>query len=446
MASINELELIDIVERLYKYENGVCYDNRGQIAAYRNLLPFKILRFRSGSEINKWVLPPAWKCVSATVTVPDGTVYDCLATSPLGCAFLSPSFEGQVSRQELLDHCSYREDLPEAVVYDWTRIYKPSKRGVWGLSIPSKDLTNFPEGPLDICIVTETQSSNMIVFEYYLRGDLEDEIIFNAHNCHPYQANDDTSGVAVLIKLFQKLSSKSRRRYSYRLLIAPELFGPIFWLDKIGDVARKIKQVVLVKSVGNQSSLRVQRCFRGNSYFEKILQALNIEKGCRIESFLPFRTYHGNDEIVFEAPGFEIPSTTISRFPFLHYHTHLDNIDNISVSSLRSTLDLIEKAIEYIEIDFTCYDIKEGLFCLSHPDLELYMSAEELGISDAGLSEESKKWNLLMNCLTRDLTDGLSISDLSLKYQLPFPMVAQYVEKWITKGLCFKDSKSILNR
>ena len=42
----------------------------------------------------------------------------------------------------------------------------------------------------------------MLVYDYYLEGSTKDEIIFNAHNCHPYQANDDISGCAVTNKNF----------------------------------------------------------------------------------------------------------------------------------------------------------------------------------------------------------------------------------------------------
>ena len=54
-------------------------------------------------------------------------------------------------------------------------------------------------------IKTEIKKSKMKVLEYTLKGKNKETIIINAHNCHPFQANDDISGCAVAIKLFQEL-------------------------------------------------------------------------------------------------------------------------------------------------------------------------------------------------------------------------------------------------
>ena len=84
-------------------------------------------------------------------------------------------------------------------------------------------------------IQTETKKSNMKVLEFTLRGKNKDTIIINAHNCHPFQANDDISGCAMGIKLFQDLKKLKNRKFTYTLLIAPELYGTIFWLNKISN-------------------------------------------------------------------------------------------------------------------------------------------------------------------------------------------------------------------
>ena len=76
-----------------------------------------------------------------------------------------------------------------------------------------------------------------------------------------------------------------------------------------------------------------------------------------------------------------------------------------------------------------------GLHCLSNPMYGLYRKAPEPGISDDGTSELEIRWNLLMNCLPRDLGAGLSTLDISLKYQLSYELVRDYVNEWERKGL-----------
>ena len=142
--------------------------------------------------------------------------------------------------------------MPSATVYDWTRLYRPGITTT-GLSIPSDVLSSLPEENLEIDIRTRSYPSCMQVFDYLVKGESPKEIVINAHNCHPFQANDDISGCAVAIKLFQKLANTSNLRYSYRLLIAPELYGPMFWLDDPHQSAIDVLSVILLKSVGNSS-------------------------------------------------------------------------------------------------------------------------------------------------------------------------------------------------
>ena len=101
------------------------------------------------------------------------------------------------------------EDLPGATVYDWTRLYRQGVKD-WGLSIPWNVLKELPEADLEIDIVTSEYECEMKVLDLYIPGSSDKEILFNAHNCHPFQANDDISGCATLIALFtQFLQSKS---------------------------------------------------------------------------------------------------------------------------------------------------------------------------------------------------------------------------------------------
>ena len=59
------------------------------------------------------------------------------------------------------------------------------------------------------------------------KGKSKNTVIINAHNCHPFQANDDMSGCAVAILIFKELKKFKNLYYTYRLLISPELTGNV---------------------------------------------------------------------------------------------------------------------------------------------------------------------------------------------------------------------------
>ena len=183
-----------IIKELYPFNYSVCGDSSAEASAYyKKFLNFKIHTFKSDIELNGWKIPKGWDPIEAKLEFHNGNIFDCLEESLLGCSYLSPSFEGKINHQELIKHLSWREDLPNAIVYDWTRLYRQGIKE-WGLCIPWNKLKNFDKNDVKVKIKTKSYDSEMFVYDFYLEGESKDEFLINAHNCHPYQANDDISG------------------------------------------------------------------------------------------------------------------------------------------------------------------------------------------------------------------------------------------------------------
>ena len=72
---------------------------------------------------------------------------------------------------------------------------------------------------------------------------------------------------------------------------------------------------------------------------------------------------------------------------------------------------------------------------MSNPKYNLYRKAPEPGISHEGNSRNEKTWNLLMNCLSRELDSGMSVLDISLKYEIDYEPLLDYILEWQAKGL-----------
>jgi len=82
---------------------------------------------------------------------------------------------------------------------------------------------------------TEYEDGEMLIGVCNKAGQTSKTIVFNSNNCHPHMANDGFAGTAVLIRLFQWLATQDTY-YSYRLVIAPEHLGSVFYLN--GGVGR----------------------------------------------------------------------------------------------------------------------------------------------------------------------------------------------------------------
>ena len=162
----------------------------------------------------------------------------------------------------------------------------------WGLCVSRKFIKKLNKNKkYHVIIKTEVLKNNMNVLEYKIKGKSDKAILINAHNCHPFQANDDISGCAVGISIFKELKKIRNLNYSYILLIAPEMYGPMFWLKKNKN---KIIVSILLKSVGNDNVIKLQKSFRSDTTLDKVF--LNLIKKNSVTG--SFRELHGNDETV----------------------------------------------------------------------------------------------------------------------------------------------------
>ena len=425
--------VLELVRKLYPFQYSVTgKGNDDAVAAFSSELPFAIHEYASGSEINGWLVAPDWRVSKAEIRRNGQLIYDGLS-SPLGVITLSLPFRGRVTLAELKQHLFYSDEAPEAVVYHWTALYRPRDRS-WGFCVPRTLFEQLEDGDYDIEIAAEERPGTMKVLDYLLPGESNDTILLNAHNCHPFQANDDISGCAVGIRVMQALSKRSRRRFSYRLVIAPELIGTVFWLDGLGAKAADLRYTVMLKSVGNPMPLRLQSSFSGESRIDKAAHHSFLHRYKTYDSG-PFRTIYGNDETVFEAPGYEIPSISLTRYPFHGYHTDLDTPDTVSEVHLQDTLDATLDIIDTMEKDIVLRSSVKGLVALSHPRYDLYRAAPAPGIERAEYTAANARWNLLMNCLPRHLDGNTSLLGIADRYELPLNEVHAYAMRWVDKGL-----------
>jgi len=433
--------ILSLVKALYPFNYSITgQGNDDAIEVFKQQLPFDVFSYQSGQQLNGWHIPHAWSVTQATIHLDEKLIYDA-ELSPLGVAVLSPSFSGKLALNELKQHLVSNENLPTAIPYQWQNLYRPNEL-TWKICMPHHLVEALDEGNYQVKLSTTMTPSSMKVLSYTLPGESDETIIINGHNCHPYQANDDISGCAVAIEVIQALKARKYRHYSYQVMIAPELHGPMFWLNEQSSTrVEKLKAAILLKSVGNDAPLRLQHSFTGTENIDiAAINALNVQQQQSIECG-GFREIYGNDETVFEAPPYNIPTISLTRWPFKQYHSDLDTPETLSESalqdSLNATLAIIDEMEQSAELQQVYKRNTDGLVCLSH--FNLYKSIP--AVSDDGVDYDSTqgRWNLLMNRLPRELDNNVTVYQLAHKYQLPAQEIKHYLEQWLEQGLLIKE-------
>jgi aminopeptidase-like protein len=426
--------MIDLLKRIYPLNLApVSPDTDKAVEILKKELPFIVHEYSSGKEHNGWVVPKSWKVTKARICKDGKVVYDG-SKHPLGVMGYSKSFRGKVNLKQLKEHLTFRKDNPSAVGYHCDYYYKPWLAD-WGISIPYSLFKKLKVGEYSIDIETSYSQGTMKVLDYFLKGESNDIIFFNAHNCHAGQANDDIAGVVIGVELMKQLAKLKKRRYSYRLVIAPEHYGTIFYLANLKeDEANKFKYGFFLEMLGHNNHFSLQRSFTGDTYLDKICEHY-LSMHFPDTHFDDFRKIVGNDETVWEAPGYEIPTVSLSRGLYPQYHTSFDNEDIIIEYKLQESVDVLLGIVNILETNCCAKRNFKGLMALSNPKYDLYLRpGTDPSIADQR-TETMAQWNYFMDCVVRYFEGNFSILEMSMKHSLPYEDVYNYVSKFKEKKL-----------
>jgi aminopeptidase-like protein len=428
------MKIIEIIKKLYPFDYSIAGGgNDKAIRVFKKFFPFKVHKFNTGQSYNGWKIPHAWEAVKGIIKDKNKIIFNS-KNKFFGLAIQSKSFKGFVSYNELKKRIFYSKILSNATPYNWTGLYR-LKSFDWGFSMSSTEFSKIKNKKYFVDIKTKSKRSTMKILEFTLKGENPETIIINAHNCHPYQANDDISGCAVGIKIFQMLQKMKKRKFTYTLLIAPELYGPVFWLKNINSKKmKKIKYAILLKAVGNNNSIKLQHSTKDYSQNDLIAKkALTKQK--HKYKIGQFRTIYGNDEIVFNSPGYNINTVTFTRMPFKEYHTDLDIPDKLSEKKLNNIYLINRDIILDLEKNIRYKNVKRGVIALSNSKYNLYLKAIAPGIDKKKYTDLNRRWNLLMNNLPSCFEKFMSVDQIALKHKLPYREVLKYCIKWKNKKL-----------
>src|SRR5207253_461908 len=145
--------------------------------------------------------------------------------------------------------------------------------------------------------------------------------------CHPSMANNELSGPLVTAFLYRALAQLSRRRYTYRFVLAPETIGAIAVLHRYGEhLIKHCRGGFVITCVGDEQAITYKKSRRGDSETDRVtLQVLkHWSSPAKILSFFP----SGSDERQYCSPGFNLPIGSLMRTmygEYPQYHTSLDD-------------------------------------------------------------------------------------------------------------------------
>jgi aminopeptidase-like protein len=317
------------------------------LEAVGSRLPLTLHEVPTGTVAFDWTVPDEWTIREAFVATPDGRRLVDVGDHTLHLVGYSRPLRARMRLDELRSHLHTLPEHPDWIPYR-TTYYADD----WGFCVRHRDLLEFPEDvDLDVVVDTELKPGSLVYGELVLPGESTDEVLLSTHVCHPSMANDNLSGIALLVELGATLA-KVNPRLTYRLLFIPGTIGSIVWLSRSSDITPRIRHGLVVTGVGAPGPLVYKRTRQGCRPVDRAGALVVAARGGETIPFEPW----GYDERQYNAPGFDLPVGRLTRTPhgeYPEYHTSADDLDFVRPEALAGAFDACLEIIDALENDST---------------------------------------------------------------------------------------------
>jgi len=350
----------NIIKDLYKLNRTLLGEGIDNAFEYlKHLIDLDILEFETGTKLETWEVPPEWVVRGATIKHKGKTIVD-YKDNPLSLTVYSRPFKGKITGKELKKHLSFV--IPESLELSTCKDCNDLKCEVieetcpytyrfydnyWGFGVPKHIFDSISDKKkYDIEIDTELRKGTMKVGVHTIKGKTDKEILLLAHLDHPYQANDNLSGVACLVDIAKHLKGFE---HTIKLIFCPETIGSIAYA--LTQDLSKVDYAIAVDAIGGDNTLLFQKSFNGEDSINKIVHIAIQNLGISYRKG-NFRHIVGSDEYAFCDPKIGIPAIMLSRIPYPEYHTSQDAPNIIKEDKLEEVQKAILKIIEISEKDY----------------------------------------------------------------------------------------------
>jgi aminopeptidase-like protein len=428
--------IVALTAELCAHHTGVV--GPGDAAMFARLareLPLTVHRFASGETHNGWRVPERCDVEEAVVEGPDGRVVLRGGEHPLVVAAGSRGFEGVLDLQELRRHLVTDPARPTAYVFHCAWQYRPWEAD-WALSMPHERYARLTPGAYRVRLRVRRSPGEMLVGVAEHRGDDPRAWVFNSHTCHPGQANDGMVGVATLARLHRHLAGR-RTRWSYRFVVGPEHLGTVFLLrDTPRAELERTLGAVFVEMTGVRSPMVATSTFDGGHPLDRAFAHLMRHRG---GVTVGWREGAGNDETVWEAPGYEVPAVELTRrvdtfAPHPEYHSSLDTAGSLDPRAVDEAFRTLVDLVDILERDCTAHRRFDGLPCLSNPEYDLYPRRPDPAAGDA-VDDEGLRWGRLVDRILRRFDGTTTCLAMADEAGLPFRAVRDHLGRFEERGL-----------
>jgi aminopeptidase-like protein len=418
--------MMELIEELWFLKREIVSDDFDKaLKRLAEEVPMTIHEYRTGSQVWTWKVPEKWTCHEAYLETLDGKRLIDYADHPLHVVSYSLPFEGEVTREELLEHLHVHPKIPGAIPF----VFKYYQRD-WGLCATQEVRDSLKDEKYRVVIKTSFDEGTLSVGEVVVPGESDESFMLVAHLCHPAMVNDDLSGVVVGLDVVRKLLAGDKPRYTTRLLILPETIGSVAYLSRHESLIPKLVGGLFLEMLGNDAPFALQQSMQPKSQVDKTL--VSALWGRAPEAYAgPYRTIICNDERQFNAPGVRVPMLSLSRVenpespqslfePYPEYHSSYDTPEIITEERLEAARDTVLEML---------WAFENNRYVVNRFKGEVFASGYGIWIDYKENPEGHRNLFQIMERCDGERTVADIAQELNIPFQAVWAIVSQLAEK-----------------
>jgi aminopeptidase-like protein len=346
-------EAMALARDLYPFCRSITGDGvRSSLARLHDVIDLECLEVPSGTTAFDWEVPPEWNIREAWIRDPAGRTVVDFRNHSLHVVSYSVPVRRRMPLPELLPHLHSLPEHPDWIPYR-TSYYKEA----WGFCLRHADLVRLEDVEYEVCIDSTLAPGHLSYGEYFVPGQIADEVLIYTHICHPSLANDNLTGITLTALLARAIAAE-RPRLSYRFIFAPGTIGSLVWLARNEAGLRRVRHGLVLGLLGDAGRLTYKESRSGTAVVDRAGRLIVGEPALH-GRVMPFEPY-GYDERQFCSPGFDLPVGRLTRSPngtYPEYHTSADDLEFIRVPFMSEALATIARMVGVLDSNRRCVNL-----------------------------------------------------------------------------------------